>query len=119
MVRKRLAFLTALAGLGLLGGCSTTPSCPGEPRPSFLDRFRRHPTECCVEGNTMAAPVGDGPVLTEGASGTVMVPGPMNGGGSCGQPAPLGPAPLAPVPQQPRLVPQPQAQSQPRPYIPQ
>ena len=112
MVRKRLAFLIALAGLGLLGGCSSTPSCPGE-RPSFLDRFRRHPTECCVEGgNAMAAPM-DGPVLTDGASGTVVVPAPTNGGGAC-----LQPSPVPPLSQPQRLVPTPQGQpqAQPRPY---
>lgn len=112
MVRKRLAFLTALAGLGLLGGCSSTPSCPGESRPSFLDRFRRHPApECCVEGGAMAAPVSDGPVLSEGAPGTI-VPAPT-GGGACLQPAPV---PSLSQPQ--RLVPQPsgQPQAQPRPY---
>lgn len=115
MVRKRLAFLTALAGLGLLGGCSSTPSCPGEQRPSFLDRFRRHPApECCVEnGAMMTAPVADGPVLSEGAPGTVVAPAPTpGGGGACLQPAPV---PSLSQPQ--RLVPQPQAQS--RPYIPQ
>ena len=110
MVRKRLAFLTALAGLGLLGGCSSTPSCPGE-RPSFLDRFRRHPAqECCVEGGAMAAPVSDGPVLSEG--GMVVTP-PSSGGGACLQPAPV---PSLSQPQ--RLVPQPSAQpqAQPKPY---
>jgi hypothetical protein len=111
MVRKRLAFLTAIAGLGLLGGCSSTPSCPGEQRPSFFDRFRRHPApECCVEnGAMMTAPVADGPVLSDGA---VVAPPPASGGGACLQPAPV---PSLSQPQ--RLVPQPQAQ--PRGFVPQ
>lgn len=104
MVRKRLALLAALAGLGLVGGCSST-SCPGE-RTSFLDRFRRHPApECCVmEGGAQAAPVTEGPVIQDNA---MMVPAPQPG--SCAQPAP--------ITQPPRLVPQPSAQAQPRPYV--
>jgi hypothetical protein len=113
MSRLRKGALAVAAGLGFLSGCSSLCNHP------LLSRFRSTPEAACCEADCC-----EGPML-EGA------------GPSCGPAcqAPLAPAPLAPAPivspnalppnavpqlsQPPRLVPQPQLQSQPIPYAPQ
>jgi hypothetical protein len=112
MSRLRKGALAVAAGLGLLSGCSFLSNHP------LLSRFRSCPeTAACCEADCC-----EGPML-EGAAPSC--------GPACQAPvAPLAPAPLvAPnalppnaVPQlgqPPRLVPQPQLQSQPIPYAPQ
>jgi hypothetical protein len=111
MVRKRLAFLAALVGLGLVGGCSSSSSscCPNE-RPSFWDRFRRQP-QCCDTGAVVSTPGAEGPTITSGDP--VVLPQPQVAGPQCAPQGTISP----PLSQPPRLAPQPQAQ--PRQFSPQ
>jgi hypothetical protein len=115
MVRKHLAFLAALVGVGLIGGCSSTSNncCPNE-RPSLWDRIRHRP-QCCETGAVVGNPGAEGPVMSEGDA--VVLPQPQT---ATAQPGPGCTGTISPpLSQPPRLAPQPQPQAQQRPYVPQ
>lgn len=106
----KIMVLAATVGAGFISGCSSS-SCE---RPPLFWRFRSQNADCCPNGG--ATVTSDGPVLDGGAGSlpparpAVLSPQPTSQP-SCGG----GPTPSA----VPRLAPQPQTQSQPKPYVPQ
>jgi hypothetical protein len=70
MVRRRLASLLLLAGLGLSAGCSLgNNSCSSPPRQGLLTRLRGHNNECCGSEMDYGPVVSGGPALPPAPGG--------------------------------------------------
>jgi hypothetical protein len=85
MVRRRLAMLALLAGLGLSAGCSLggSNSCSSSPRPGLFGRLHgNNNNECCGPDMNYGPVVSSGPVLPSAPGGVPYAPYAPPPGGS-------------------------------------